>query len=144
MKHDRTEPLIFDKSMPGHRGTDLPAVGVPTHDVATLLPGVALRTTAPQLPELSELQVVRHYTRLSHLNHSIDTGFYPLGSCTMKYNPKLNEEMCALAGFAGLHPYQEQDEIQGMLRLMHETERALARDHRHAPSQPAAGRRRSR
>jgi glycine dehydrogenase subunit 2 len=141
MKRDRTEPLIFDKSMPGHRGTDLPAVGVATHDLATLLPGVALRATAPRLPELSELQVVRHYTRLSHLNHSIDTGFYPLGSCTMKYNPKLNEEMCSLAGFAGLHPYQEQDEVQGILRLMHETEQALLEItgmHR-ASLQPAAG-----
>jgi glycine dehydrogenase subunit 2 len=89
MTRDLTEPLIFDKSMPGHRGTDLPAIGVPTADLATLLEGVALRTTPPRLPELGELQVVRHYTRLSHLNHSVDTGFYPLGSCTMKYNPKL-------------------------------------------------------
>jgi glycine dehydrogenase subunit 2 len=141
VNRDLTEPLIFDKSMPGHRGTDLPPAGVPTVDLVTLLPGVALRTIPPRLPELSELQVVRHYTRLSHLNHSVDTGFYPLGSCTMKYNPKLNDEMCALAGFAGLHPYQEQDEVQGMLRLMHETEEALLEitGMQRASLQPAAG-----
>jgi glycine dehydrogenase subunit 2 len=141
MGRDRTEPLIFDKSAPGHRGTDMPPVGVPEADIASLLPGAALRTTPPRLPELSELQVVRHYTRLSQLNYSVDTGFYPLGSCTMKHNPKLSEEVCALAGFAGLHPYQEADEVQGMLRLMHETERALLEItgmHR-ASLQPAAG-----
>ncbi len=141
MTPDHTESLIFDKSAPGHRGTDLPPVGIPTVDVQELLPGVPLRARAPRLPELSELQVVRHYTRLSHLNHSVDTGFYPLGSCTMKHNPKLNEEMCALAGFAQLHPYQKQEEVQGMLRLMHETEQALLEItgmHR-ASLQPAAG-----
>jgi len=122
MTRDRTEHLIFDKSMPGHRGTDLPQVDVPTKDTSDLLPGVALRTTPPRLPELSELQVVRHYYRLSHLNHSVDTGFYPLGSCTMKHNPKLNEEVCALPGFSSLHPYQAHDEVQGVLKLMHETE----------------------
>jgi glycine dehydrogenase subunit 2 len=138
---DRTEALIFEKSMPGHRGTDLPQVGVPTRDVATLLPGVPLRTMPLRLPELAEPQVVRHYTRLSHLNHSVDTGFYPLGSCTMKHNPKLNDEMAALAGFAEIHPYQEQEDVQGMLRLMHDTEQALldiTGMHR-ASLQPAAG-----
>ncbi len=141
MTPDRTEPLIFDKSMSGHHGTDLPPVGVPGRTVADLLPGVALRADAPRLPEVSELQVVRHYTRLSHLNHSVDTGFYPLGSCTMKYNPKLNEEVCALPGFSGLHPYQRPDEVQGILGLMYETELALLEItgmHR-ASLQPAAG-----
>ncbi len=141
MNRNRLEPLIFDKSAPGHRGTDLPPAGVPVIDVGTLLPGVALRKSAPRLPELSELQVVRHYTRLSHLNQSVDTGFYPLGSCTMKHNPKLNEEVCALAGFAALHPYQPQDEVQGILQVMHETEQALLEItglHR-ASLQPAAG-----
>ena len=141
MERARIEKLIFEKSSAGHRGTDLPPVGVPVADVAALLPGVALRKTPPQLPELSELEVVRHYTRLSHLNHSVDTGFYPLGSCTMKHNPKLNEEVCALPGFAGLHPYQQEEEVQGVLRLMHETELALLEitGMQRASLQPAAG-----
>jgi glycine dehydrogenase subunit 2 len=141
MSGDRTEPLVFEKSLPGHRGADLPEAGVPATDVSTLLPGVRLRTDPPRLPELSEPQVVRHYTRLSHLNHSIDTGFYPLGSCTMKHNPKLNDEMAALPGFASLHPYQAEDEVQGMLRLMYGLEQALLEItgmHR-VSLQPAAG-----
>ena len=85
--------------------------------------------------------MVRHYTRLSQLNHSVDTGFYPLGSCTMKYNPKLNEEMAGLPGFAELHPYQAEEDVQGMLRLMYETEQALLRitGMSRATLQPAAG-----
>lgn len=141
MTIDRMESLIFDKSLPGHRGIDLPAVGVPTADVPALLPGVSLRTEPPRLPEVAEPQVVRHYTRLSQLNHSVDTGFYPLGSCTMKHNPKLNDEMAALAGFAELHPYQEESEVQGMLRLLYEVEQMLLEItglHR-ATLQPAAG-----
>ena len=141
MTIDRTEPLIFDKSLPGHRAADLPATGVPETDVSELLPGVPLRTPPPRLPELAEPQVVRHYTRLSHLNHSVDTGFYPLGSCTMKYNPKVNDEMAALPGFAELHPYQAQSEIQGILRLMYETEQMLLEitGLQRATLQPAAG-----
>ena len=141
MTGDRTEKLVFDKSLPGHRGADLPAAGVPTVDPAALLPGVRLRTEPPRLPEMSEPQVVRHYTRLSHLNYSVDTGFYPLGSCTMKHNPKLNDEMAALAGFAELHPYQAEEEIQGMLQLMYELERSLLEitGMRRATLQPAAG-----
>jgi glycine dehydrogenase subunit 2 len=141
MTVDRTEPLIFEKSLPGHRGVDLPGAGVPSADIAVLLPGVRLRSRMPRLPEIAEAQVVRHYTRLSHLNHSVDTGFYPLGSCTMKYNPKLNDEMAALPGFAELHPYQAESEVQGLLRLMYEIEQALLEItgmHR-ATLQPAAG-----
>ena len=138
---DRTESLIFEKSLPGHRGADLPAAGVPAAAVPALLPGVRLRDEAPRLPEVAELQVVRHYTRLSQLNHSVDTGFYPLGSCTMKYNPKLNEEMAALPGFADLHPYQAESQVQGLLRLMYEVERALLEitGMQRATLQPAAG-----
>ena len=141
MSRDRTEPLIFEKSLPGHRGTDLPPVGVAERDLAALLPGVALRSDPPRLPELGELEVVRHYTRLSHLNYSVDTGFYPLGSCTMKHNPKLNDEMAALPGFADLHPYQSEADVQGMLCLMYETEQALLEitGMRRATLQPAAG-----
>ena len=141
MTVDRTERLIFEKSLPGHRGVDLPSAGVPPADMAALLPGVCLRNQPPRLPEIAESQVVRHYTRLSHLNHSVDTGFYPLGSCTMKYNPKLNDELAALPGFSDLHPYQAESEVQGLLRLMYETEQALLEItgmHR-ATLQPAAG-----
>ena len=141
MTVDRTEPLIFDKTLAGHRGADLPPAGVPLAPVDRLLPGVRLRAAAPRLPEVAEPQVVRHYTRLSQLNHAVDTGFYPLGSCTMKHNPRLNEEMAALSGFAGLHPYQAEDEAQGLLRLMYELERMLVEItgmHR-ATLQPAAG-----
>jgi glycine dehydrogenase subunit 2 len=120
---------------------DLPAAGVPVADAAALLPGVHLRSTPPRLPEVAEPQVVRHYTRLSHLNHSVDTGLYPLGSCTMKYNPKLSDELASLPGFAALHPYQEESEVQGLLRLMHELELILLEitGMRRATLQPAAG-----
>jgi glycine dehydrogenase subunit 2 len=137
----RVEPPIFAKSVPGLRGLDLPPAGVPLTDLDALLPGVRLRKEPPHLPETAEPQVVRHYTRLSHLNHSVDTGFYPLGSCTMKYNPKMNDELAALPGFADLHPYQAEDEVQGLLRLMYELEQALLEItglHR-ATLQPAAG-----
>jgi glycine cleavage system P protein (glycine dehydrogenase) subunit 2 len=141
MTVDRTEPLVFEMSLPGHRGVDLPSAGVPPVDPSVLLPGVCLRTEPPRLPELAEPQVVRHYTRLSHLNYSVDTGFYPLGSCTMKYNPKLNDEMAALPGFADLHPYQAENEVQGVLRLMYDVEQALLEitGMRRATLQPAAG-----
>jgi glycine dehydrogenase subunit 2 len=141
IRPDRTEPLIFDKSLPGHRGADLPAPGVPETDLGLLLPGVRLRTDPPRLPELAEPQVVRHYTRLSHLNHAVDTGFYPLGSCTMKHNPKIADEVAALSGFADLHPYQAEGEVQGVLRLMYELERALLEitGMTRATLQPAAG-----
>ncbi len=138
---DHLEQPIFAKSIPGHRGVDLPAPGVPDADLADLLPGVRLRRIPPGLPEVAEAQVVRHYTRLAHLNHCVDTGFYPLGSCTMKYNPKLNDEVAALPGFADLHPYQAEDEVQGILEVMHELERGLLEItgmHR-ASLQPAAG-----
>lgn len=135
------EPPIFAKSTPGHRGAELPAAGVDTPPVADLLAGCALRTTPPELPELAEPQVVRHYTRLSHLNHSIDLGFYPLGSCTMKYNPKLNDEVAGMPGFRDLHPYQDTTEVQGTLALMWELEQALCAitGMRRATLQPSAG-----
>ncbi len=135
------ESLIFEKGIPGHRGSHLPTAGVPAADPAVLLPGVPLREEPPSLPEVAEPQVVRHYTRLSRLNYCVDTGFYPLGSCTMKYNPKLNEEMSALPGFAALHPYQTEDQVQGVLRLMYELEQALLTitGMERASLQPSAG-----
>jgi len=135
------EPLIFEKSSPGHRGMQLPAPGVPEAGMDDLLSGVELRETPPRLPEVAESQVVRHYTRLSQLNHSVDLGFYPLGSCTMKYNPKVNDEVAGLTGFADLHPYQDESQIQGILELMWELERALVSitGMHSATLQPAAG-----
>src|ERR1039457_3364708 len=100
------ENLIFEKSQPGRKGYQLPALDVPSIDPASVLPKAALRTRLAELPEMSELDVVRHYTRLSQLNFSIDTNFYPLGSCTMKYNPKVNEMVANFTGFKALHPLQ--------------------------------------
>jgi glycine dehydrogenase subunit 2 len=137
----RLEPPIFARSRAGHCGADLPPVGVPRTPLAELLPGVRLRAAPPRLAEVGEPQVVRHYTRLSQLNHCVDTGFYPLGSCTMKYNPKLGDELAALPGFAALHPYQPEEDVQGILALMHELENwllAITGMYR-ASLQPAAG-----
>jgi len=120
-----THPLIFERSVPGRRGYALPPSDVPGNAPADVLPPDALRTAPPAWPEVAEFDVVRHYTRLSQLNFSVDTNFYPLGSCTMKYNPKLNERVAALPGFAWLHPLQPADHVQGMLRLLYELEHLL-------------------
>ncbi len=141
MTPEPLEPPIFAHTIPGHRGVDLPAPGVPGADPADLLPGVRLRAVPPALAAVSEPQVVRHYTRLAHLNHCVDTGFYPLGSCTMKYTPNVNDEVAALPGFAEIHPYQPEEDVQGILELMHELEQELLEItgmHR-ASLQPAAG-----
>src|SRR5262249_47736882 len=108
------EPLLSELSVPGRPGQRLPRPDVPRVD---LPPQKLLRSDLP-LPEVSELDVVRHFTRLSQLNFSVDGGFYPLGSCTMKYNPKLDDEIARLPGFAGLHPYQPAGTVQGALRLL--------------------------
>lgn len=137
----RDEPLIFERSRPGRRGYSLPAQDVPVRGPEAVLPAGRLRRRAPALPEVSELDVVRHFTRLSHLNHSVDGGFYPLGSCTMKHNPRANEEAARLPGFAALHPHVPEELAQGALQLMWELElylceiAGLAR----ASLQPAAG-----
>jgi glycine dehydrogenase subunit 2 len=107
------EPLIYDLSSPGRTGYSLPEVDVPRSE----LPTEFVRDELP-LPEVSELDVVRHYVRLSQLNHAVDTGFYPLGSCTMKYNPKVNEDAARLPGFALTHPLQPEETVQGNLELM--------------------------
>ena len=120
------EPLIFEKSVPGRRGYSLPKLDVPSQDVAALLPANQIRRKEPELPEVSEVEVVRHYTRLSQLNHGVDIGLYPLGSCTMKYNPKINEDVARLPGFAHIHPYQPEEISQGALQLMYEMEQYLA------------------
>ena len=141
MSEQTDYPLIFERSQPGRRGVSLPASDVPRKRVADLLPPQALREKPPALPEVSEVDVVRHYTGLSRRNHGVDNGFYPLGSCTMKYNPKINEDMAGLPGFAGLHPYTPEELSQGALKLMYELEQYLSEIAGMARTtlQPAAG-----
>ena len=135
------EPLIFERSVPGRRGYRLPPSRASSREPSQLLPSELLRSELPKLPEVSELDVVRHYTRLSQRNFCVDTHFYPLGSCTMKYNPKLNERVAALPGFASLHPLQPAQQVQGVLQLLWELEQLLcAITGMHAFTlQPAAG-----
>ncbi len=136
-----TESLIFEKTRPGRKGYSLPACDVPVQPEDALLPKKFRRSTPAALPELSENEVIRHFIRMSTMNHHIDKGFYPLGSCTMKYNPKVNEVTAALAGFRDLHPLQPGQTTQGALRLMHELSSYLKEIvGMHAVSlQPAAG-----
>ncbi len=108
------QPTLYELSVAGRKGTSLPALDVPEGE----LPAAFLRDDNG-LPELSELDVVRHYLRLSQANFGVDSGFYPLGSCTMKYNPKINEKLARLPGFAATHPLQPADSVQGNLALMH-------------------------
>jgi len=119
------EPLIFEKSAAGRRGVPLPATDVPFTSPEAQIPENLRRKKQAQWPEVSEPEVVRHYTRLSHLNYSIDTNFYPLGSCTMKHNPKVNDRMALLPEFAGLHPLRPDNMSQGMLEILYEVERWL-------------------
>ncbi|HZT53592.1 MAG TPA: aminomethyl-transferring glycine dehydrogenase subunit GcvPB [Gaiellaceae bacterium] len=115
--------LIYEKSRPGRRASALPRhEGLP----AAELPEELRRSEPPRLPEVSELELVRHFTELSRRNFGVDTGFYPLGSCTMKYNPRINERLAALPGFARLHPLQEEDGAQGALELMWRLQAILA------------------
>lgn len=116
-----SEALIFEKSVPGRRGyraskLDVPLEPLPSADKRNVL----------ELPEVSELDVVRHFTRLSQLNFSIDTHFYPLGSCTMKYNPKINDEIAGFSGFAQIHPLQPVEQVQGALAVMAALQDVLA------------------
>ncbi|MDP3702955.1 MAG: aminomethyl-transferring glycine dehydrogenase subunit GcvPB, partial [Candidatus Omnitrophota bacterium] len=136
-----SEPLIFERSVPGRRGYRLPPRDVPERQAAEAIPADQLRPEAPPLPEIAEFDAIRHYTRLSQQNFSVDTHFYPLGSCTMKYNPKLNERVAAMPGFAFLHPLQPASQVQGMLELLYELEQLLcAITGMHAFTlQPAAG-----
>ncbi len=126
--HIRTvlEPLIFERSHAGVPKAYFPESDVPNRPVESLLPPGVLATTAPALPEVGELDLVRHYTRLSQLNYSVDTNFYPLGSCTMKYNPKTCDQLSILPGFRWLHPYQPDETVQGLLEILWTTEQALA------------------
>ena len=120
------EPLIFEQGSPGRVGYSLPASDVPEKKPDRLIPKKLLRDDIPGFPEVSEVDVVRHFTRMSQWNYGIDLGMYPLGSCTMKYNPRLNEDMARLPGFARAHPYQPEAVSQGALQLLWELEQYLA------------------
>src|SRR5450756_3078742 len=93
-------PLIFELSTPGRKACSFPACDVPIQEIERLIPDEYLRKSDAQLPEVSEVDVVRHFTQLSQLNYGVDSGFYPLGSCTMKYNPKVNEDVAHFSGFS--------------------------------------------
>jgi glycine dehydrogenase subunit 2 len=134
----RLQPTLFERSSPGRGGGKIPH---PPKDALDRIPPDARRATPAALPELNEPDVVRHYVNLSQLNYAVDTGFYPLGSCTMKFNPKLNEWAARLPGFAGLHPLTPDEASQGTLQLLWELEGALAEisGMRAVSLQPAAG-----
>ena len=120
-----TQPLLFEQSRPGRKGYSLPKLDVPEKQNQEMIPEKHLRKASPDLPELSEPDIVRHYTRLSQLNHGVDTGFYPLGSCTMKYNPRIHEDVARLPGFSCLHPLQPRETVQGALELLYNMEKFL-------------------
>jgi len=115
--------LIFEKSVKGRKSYSLPKLDVDESQID--IPEHLVRNENPDLPELYEVDIVRHYNQLASLNHSVDRGFYPLGSCTMKYNPFLNEEVAGLNGFKNIHPYQEGKTVQGALELMYELQEFL-------------------
>ena len=126
MRNTRAVVPVFELSQPGRRGAVLPPSDVPYVPLDDILPSSSRAAGPPNLPELAEPDVVRHFTCLSQLNMSVDTHFYPLGSCTMKYNPKRNERLASLPGLLELHPYQSESSHQGMLRLLFELQGMLA------------------
>ncbi len=119
-------PLIFERSVAGRAGCSLPELDVPDVEPGDLFRQDYLRAEAPLLPEVSEVDLIRHYTGLSRRNHGVDSGFYPLGSCTMKYNPKRNEAAARLPGFALIHPCQPEESVQGALNLLYRLQEYLA------------------
>lgn len=122
----REKALIFEMSKPGRIASSIPACDVPETNIEDLIPAQFLREKPAELPEVSELDLMRHYTQLSQRNHGVDSGFYPLGSCTMKYNPKINEDVARYPGFAHLHPYQPEEMVQGALELLYHLQNDLA------------------
>ena len=121
----RDERLIFERSAPGKRGMELPPLDVPAVDPATALGRDFVRDSIEGFPEVSEIEVIRHFTRLSSWNYAIDLGMYPLGSCTMKYNPRVNEFVARLDGLASEHPGQPAEVSQGCLRILHDLQKCL-------------------
>src|SRR5690242_10969888 len=124
MDKPQSTELLFEISHPGRRCHRLPECDVPS--AGALLPPDAVADDAPPLPEVGEIDLVRHFVNLSTRNMSIDTNFYPLGSCTMKYNPKRHERLAALPGLANLHPLQADESCQGMLQILWELQNILA------------------
>jgi glycine dehydrogenase subunit 2 len=120
------EPLIFEQGGEGRKGYSLPRWDVEKREAQNLIPSHLLRGELEGFPQLSEVDVVRHFTRLSQWNYGVDSGLYPLGSCTMKYNPKVNEEIARMSGFSNIHPYTPEDLSQGILRWMYELQGFLA------------------
>lgn len=118
--------LIFEKHVNNSNPFTLPTCDIPLPELSETIPAQFLRNESIALPELSEVETVRHFTELSTRAYGVDSGFYPLGSCTMKYNPKINEWAARLPGFAGLHPYQSEDTVQGALQLYYEMQEMLA------------------
>jgi glycine dehydrogenase subunit 2 len=140
MQRERAQ-TIYEKSKPGRRAAVLADAGVPERPLEELIPASLLREESPRLPEIAEPEIVRHYNRLSRRNFDLDTGFYPLGSCTMKHNPRLNERVAALPGHARLHPAQDPKRAQGALELMWLLQRSLSEicGLPHVSLQPSAG-----
>lgn len=119
------ELLLFEKSKTGRKAYSLPKVGLEEFSTQNLLPKNFLRSSELNLPELSENEIARHFVRLSHLNYSIEENVYPLGSCTMKYNPKVNEQIASFEGFSAIHPHLDEEDCQGALQLMFELGESL-------------------
>jgi glycine dehydrogenase subunit 2 len=138
---NRDEPLLFERSSPGKKGYQLPPLDVPPVNPESALGAQNVRSEICCFPEVSEVEVIRHFTRLSTWNYAIDLGVYPLGSCTMKYNPRVNEYVARLDGLAGAHPYQPEALAQGAMRIQRTLEDILAEiTGMHAVTlQPAAG-----
>src|SRR5271165_3582606 len=126
MDKTQSTELLFELSHQGRRVHRLPECDVPGPAAGDLLPRDALADEPPPLPEVGEIDLVRHYVNLSTLNMAVDTNFYPLGSCTMKYNPKRHERLAALPGLVDLHPLQPDESCQGMLALPWEMQNILA------------------
>src|SRR5436305_1855404 len=120
------ESLLFEEGSPGRRAFDLSPLDVPLKQMGDLMDPALLRDGIPGMPELSEVDVIRHFTRISTWNYHIDLGLYPLGSCTMKYNPKINERVARFEGFARAHPYMPAEMIQGALEVQKSLEECLA------------------
>ena len=126
MRNTQAVQLLSELSHRGRRAESFPPADVPTRPLSELIPQKHLASAPPQLPEVTEPDVVRHYTNLSTLNMSVDTHFYPLGSCTMKYNPKRHERLAKLPGIVDVHPYQRPANMQGLLAILYEMQEMLA------------------
>ncbi len=140
----QNEALLFERSSPGKKAYQLPELDVPAVDAAEALGAENVRAEIEGFPEVSEVEAIRHFTRLSTWNYAIDHGMYPLGSCTMKYNPRINELVARIEGLAWAHPYQPEALSQGCMQVMARLEAAAGGNHRHGRGDAPARRRRAR